>query len=82
MKTTHTKCLCTTCGDYFNSTAAFDKHRTGEHATGRRCMTHQERRSIKMDTNLQGYWVTALRELSEGDLERMRGSDKTQESEL
>ena len=62
MKTTHTKCKCTTCGDYFNSVAAFDKHRTGEHGVSRRCMTHQERREKKMDTNVAGYWVTALQE--------------------
>jgi len=62
LKTTHTKCLCTACGDYFNSTAAFDKHRAGQHGVSRKCMTHEERRSIKMDTNAQGYWVTELRD--------------------
>lgn len=62
LKVTHSRCRCTACGDYFNSTAAFDKHRTGEYPGARRCMDHQERRERKMDTNTAGYWVTALRE--------------------
>ena len=55
---------CPTCGLYFNSTAAFDKHRTGSHVGGqRRCMTEEEMRAIGMTLNSTGWWITAAREI-------------------
>jgi hypothetical protein len=33
---------CQGCKEYFNSTGAFDKHRTGKHGVDRRCMTTEE----------------------------------------
>lgn len=53
---------CRTCGEVFNSTAAFDKHRIGRHGIDRRCMTEAEMREAGMDHNRRGLWVTALRE--------------------
>jgi len=39
---------CPSCGLYFNSDAAFDKHRTGKHGVDRRCMTIPEMEKIVM----------------------------------
>lgn len=51
---------CPSCGEYFNSNAAFDKHRTGDHGKDRRCMTIDEMLSIGMAMNADKWWVTAL----------------------
>lgn len=48
---------CQGCKEYFNSTFAFEKHRTGEFGKDRRCRTEQEMRSIGMATNADGFWV-------------------------
>lgn len=50
---------CPTCGKFFNSTAAFEKHRVGE-VGGRRCRTTEEMLSIGMALNSTDWWVTAL----------------------
>ena len=48
---------CAACGLLFNSTAAFDKHRTGEHANnGRRCLTPDEMHSKGMVRRNDGFW--------------------------
>ena len=61
MKLTHHRCQCAGCREYFNSTLAFDKHRTGVGAA-RRCRTPEEMRSIGMSQNPQGWWITRPRE--------------------
>jgi hypothetical protein len=50
---------CTGCGKLFNSTAAFDKHRTGP-MDDRRCLTEPEMRGKGMAVNATGWWVTGL----------------------
>lgn len=60
LKVTHSRCKCPGCGEFFNSTGAFDKHRTGAHGKDRRCMSDEEMRMKGMDINADGYWVTAL----------------------
>lgn len=53
---------CAGCGQYFNSSNAFDKHRTGEHAGGnRRCLTADEMTARGMALNKTGWWVGSLR---------------------
>ena len=64
MQLTGQKSLCRSCGLYFNSVAAFDKHRTGTHGKDRRCMTVEEMRGKGMDINGRGFWVTALRDVA------------------
>ncbi len=61
MKLTGQRNQCPTCRLYFNSNAAFDKHRTGEHHNKtRRCMTVDEMTSKGMAQNKAGFWVTAI----------------------
>lgn len=60
LKVTHSRCRCHSCGKFFNSTGAFDKHRIGAHGPDRRCMTEDEMIAKGMDKNSAGYWVTAL----------------------
>lgn len=49
------KCLCRGCGEYFNSTAAFDKHRLSG-----KCLTPQEMLDKGMGQKDSGHWVTKL----------------------
>lgn len=61
---------CPTCGECFNSTAAFDKHRTGAFGAPmgdgtymmhtRRCRSVEEMMGIGMSKNAHGFWVTAV----------------------
>jgi hypothetical protein len=48
---------CPPCGEYFNSTSAFDKHRTGRIGIGRRCMTTDEMLRVGMTKNAAGFWI-------------------------
>ena len=51
---------CQGCKEHFNSTAAFDKHRTGQFGVDRRCRTVDEMYGAGMAHNDRGFWVTAL----------------------
>lgn len=53
---------CPSCGQLFNSSAAFDKHRTGDFQSSRRCRDGLEMLSLGMGINRAGFWVTKLRE--------------------
>jgi hypothetical protein len=60
------QCLCRACGQYFNSTYAFDKHRVGpcrqlsEPASeARRCRTEDEMRAAGMALSAKGLWISA-----------------------
>lgn len=57
MKLTGDRNQCQGCKLYFNSTAAFDKHRTGKHGVDRRCMTQDEMRAAGMDQRADGFWI-------------------------
>ena len=62
MKLKGDHCSCSACGEYFNSTRAFDKHRTGPYGFGtRRCRSIAEMLGLGMAKNARGLWVTALR---------------------
>jgi hypothetical protein len=57
-------CQCRGCGEYFNSTYAFDMHRTGEYTheppkDGRRCLTPDEMHAKGMTENAGGWWISA-----------------------
>lgn len=47
---------CPGCSEYFNSSHAFDKHRTGEHQdNGRRCLTATEMTAKGMFVGSDGF---------------------------
>ena len=50
---------CQGCKEYFNSTFAFDKHRTGQHGVDRRCLTTEEMLRKGMVLRDDGFWVGA-----------------------
>jgi hypothetical protein len=50
---------CQGCKEYFNSTFAFDKHRTGDFGKDRRCMTAEEMQARGMVKNAAGFWVSS-----------------------
>ena len=53
---------CPTCGELFNSTAAFDRHRAGSHAKDtRHCLTVGEMTQRGMVRNATGWWIASKR---------------------
>lgn len=59
MRLTGDRCRCATCLEYFNSSAAFDKHRIGRFdPPERRCRSVEEMAAAGMVRNARGYWVT------------------------
>lgn len=48
---------CPTCHQYFNSTGAFEKHRTGTFGVNRRCMTPSEMEAKGMFLKPDGFWI-------------------------
>jgi hypothetical protein len=61
MKLTGRRNQCQACKQYFNSTTAFDAHRTGDHGVNRRCRTPAEMEKIGMLLNDAGFWITEKR---------------------
>jgi hypothetical protein len=59
MKITGDRNQCRSCGEFFNSVFAFEKHRTGDFGINRRCMTEAEMRVIRMDKNHAQFWVSS-----------------------
>jgi uncharacterized C2H2 Zn-finger protein len=54
---------CPGCGELFNSTSAFDRHRLGKHGIKegperRRCMSIEEIVARGMSKNAAGFWIT------------------------
>jgi hypothetical protein len=48
---------CPTCGAYFNSTAAFERHRVGAiHDGSRRCLSEAEMTARGMVLREDGFW--------------------------
>lgn len=59
MKLTGDHNQCGGCREYFNSSFAFDKHRTGEFGKDRRCLTADEMRVKGMSKNAAGFWISS-----------------------
>jgi hypothetical protein len=52
---------CSACCEYFNSTAAFDQHRTGSYTPlQRRCLSPDEMRARGMLHNAAWFWITEI----------------------
>lgn len=47
---------CSACAECFNSTHAFDKHRTGRFGVDRRCRTAEEMLANGMVLGSDGFW--------------------------
>lgn len=52
---------CPGCGEYFNSTGAFEKHRTGKFGVDRRCKTPEEMTAAGMVKKADGFWIGSLK---------------------
>lgn len=59
MKLTGDRNQCQGCKEYFNSSFAFDKHRTGDHGVDRRCRTADEMSEKGMLRNAAGFWISS-----------------------
>ncbi len=62
MKLRGDHCRCTACGEFFNSTYAFDRHRRGPY-TDRRCLTPLAMSGEGFEKNASGFWVTARKQV-------------------
>ena len=60
MRLTGDRNQCQGCKEFFNSTAAFDKHRTGQHGVDRRCLLADEMETKGMAKSSTGFWVGSL----------------------
>jgi hypothetical protein len=49
------RCGCRSCGQYFRSVRAFDKHRSGAYPD-RRCLTAAEMLEAGLELHRLGYW--------------------------
>lgn len=58
MKLGNSRCQCIGCDEYFNSVAAFDKHRVDALCETRRCLTPKELLSNGLTVNKDGFWIT------------------------
>lgn len=56
MKLTGDRNQCRGCSRYFNSTHAFDKHRTGSFEGDRRCLDPNEMLGKGMVVGSDGFW--------------------------
>lgn len=62
MKLTGDRCKCPSCGQYFNSTYAFDMHRIGTFQPMRRvCLTVDQMLEEGMAQNAQWFWISRKR---------------------
>jgi hypothetical protein len=50
---------CSGCNEYFNSTGAFEGHRTGKHGVDRRCRTVDEMIEKGYSKNKLGFWIAS-----------------------
>jgi hypothetical protein len=50
---------CQGCKEYFNSTGAFEGHRTGKHGVDRRCRTVDEMIEKGYSKNKLGFWIAS-----------------------
>lgn len=50
---------CQGCKEFFNSSFAFDKHRTGDFGKDRRCLTVAEMEAKGMSKNAAGFWISS-----------------------
>jgi len=64
---------CAGCGEMFNSSAAFDKHRTGAFGVDRRCRTPDEMRKVGM-SNDGGWWITEKNQRFAPDMDGLTGT--------
>lgn len=77
MKLTGNHCRCGACGEFFNSTSVFDRHRVGawcDHGRARRCQQIPEMEGRGWIRNAAGFWIERSRRSAPERLDRTRQS--------
>lgn len=67
------RCRCPTCGEWFNSTSTFDRHRVGpwtDRGTHRRCLSVAEMTERGWSLNAKGFWIERRRAVPSLDAPR------------
>jgi hypothetical protein len=64
MKLTGDRNQCPTCGEHFNRTSGFDRHRAGKigAAPARRCLTVREMEAAGFTKSGAGFWLAPMTE--------------------
>jgi len=73
LRLTGSRCRCSACGEAFNSTSVFDRHRVGGwqgRGADRRCLSQSEMRARGWDRNAHGFWIE--RRTSRERIEKLR----------
>lgn len=73
-KLTGNRCQCPTCGDYFTSARAFDRHRVGQFGNDRRCLTADEMDAAGFTRNDRGFRGEPGRVATHFDVAAPRGT--------
>jgi hypothetical protein len=77
---TGSRCRCPTCGEYFNSTSVFDRHRVGlwrDQGIHRRCLSGDEMTARGWSLNAKGFWIERQRSAAGLDRARISGDQVT-----
>jgi hypothetical protein len=56
MRLAGSRCQCTACNQYFNSTGTFDEHRIGPYSN-LRCLTTEQMTAKGWLVNEDGFWI-------------------------
>ena len=70
LRLTGSRCQCPACGEYFNSTSTFDRHRVGDFAKPgqlmgtRRCLFVSDLVAKGWGRNAAGFWIERAREVA------------------
>ena len=78
LRPTRDHCRCSPapggCGEYFNSTYAFERNRTGRHGLDRRCRVVAEMEARGFVKNARGFWITRTSPMALARRERRRSA--------
>lgn len=55
------QCRCSACGELFATVWTFDRHRTGDYSSGRRCLTKSEMLAKGWIQNAAQFWIRGHR---------------------
>jgi hypothetical protein len=73
------QCRCSACGQLFATVWTFDRHRTGDYASGRRCLSISEMLAKGWIQNAALFWIRGHRPNIALDLSRYAQNRRTSE---
>lgn len=77
------RCLCSACGEYFNSDSTFSMHRVGNYEDGgrnRSCLQPHDLVAKGWQKNAAGFWIEKQRTVPSAVLSRVSAGTATVEA--